>query len=347
MKEVSSDYREWEVGGLVIGPFLPKGPFVLAGVTFTNVSDPYVADIIGHRRPIGLKMRANVPHVQWSPPSLSVSSSHAVRVVVRARDENMAMKLGIERIETACICLAVAANAVAYDFELTGVVPVGESARSTPFSHIAWIRLWKPRALSVSIAEQATRIARVAKEDPVVCSSIAYLREAKSLMAIRSIAPVSKSIFLNFFKVIEVVSDRVARDWRCEHAEELERKSLNVVGKLYQTLSALGGERLENTMRKNGDPVSEVRKAAIELQKLQELYQADEIKRAAESLGVGADVKEIASDMSSLRNRIAHPGRADQKKLRSLLEPLSPKEQICPSERAARAFLTAYIRQVG
>ena len=347
MKTTESDCQEWEVGGLVVGPFLPKDPLVLAGVTFTDISDPRVANIIAHRRLTGLRMHANIPHAQWSPPTLSVSSTHAVRVVVRARDEDMATKLGTERIETACIYLAVATNEVAYDFELTGVVPVGESASSTPFSHAAWIRLWRPRVLSEPIAEQAVRIAQVAEEDAVVRSSVEYLREAKSLMDIRSIAPVSVGIFLDFFKVVEVISDHVAQDWREAHAEELERKELKVIGELYQTLSALGGKRLGDGLLRKGDPVSEVRKAVVRIEKLRGAYQTDEIRRAAELLGVGDKEKEVALEMSRLRNRVAHSGQERQGKDQLFLECSSPKEQICPAKKAARAFLTAYVEKVG
>jgi hypothetical protein len=346
MKVAEGKYQEWEISGLVVGPFLPRVSFVLAEVTFAVISDPQVANLITYRRPTGLKASANVPYVQWSPPSLSVSSTHAAHVVVRAHDENMAMKLGTERIETACMCLAMAADAVAYDFELTAVVPVGESVSSTPFSHAGWIRQWQPQVLSTQIAEQATRIARVVNEDSVVRSSVAYLRKAKSLIVIRSIAPVSTSIFLDFFKIIEVISDHIAQKWRDEHTEELKRKELKVVAELSRTLSKLGVEHLQDGLCKDGDPVSEVKKAVQSINKLQEVYQADEIKRAAELLGVGSEEKNVALDMSRLRNRITHPGQADQDKLRSLLELSSSKEQICPSERAARAFLTAYVKQV-
>ena len=346
METTESDYREWKVGGLVVGPFLPRVPFLLAGVTFTDASDPQVAAVIAYRRPTGLKASANVPYVQWAPPHLSVSSTCAASVVVKAGDENMAMKLGTERIETACTYLAMAANAIAYDFELTGVIVVGERASSTPFSQVAWMRQWQPRALSVPVAEQASRIAQVAKEEPVVRSSISFLREAKSLMAIRFVAPVSVSIFLDFFKIIEVVSDHVAREWREEYAEELKGKELKVVRDLYQTLSTFSVECLADAMHKDGDPVGEVEKAAQSIRKLQEVYQADEIKRSAEVLGIGDDDKEVALGMSRLRNLIAHPGQADQEKLRLLLEASSSDEQICPGERVARAFLMGYIKEV-
>ncbi|MDD5263430.1 MAG: hypothetical protein PHU43_01165 [Candidatus Bipolaricaulis sp.] len=243
------------------------------------------------------------------------------------------------------MCLALATDAPAYDFELTGVARSGERVSSTPFSYPAWLRLLTPEPLPVSMANQAVAIARLCEADEVVKKGLAMLQDAHSLMAVQSVAPVSAFVLISLFRAIELVSDHMAQGWREDHREGLEEAQGNVAVDLCRELSTLDIPNSAANPRARAAAVAAVVAAAKSIEKLREAYQADEIRRAARLLAISDDECSIALEMNSVRNRVAHPGREDAKTLLRLTQP-GAVSTMSPGERAARAFVNAYVARL-